>query len=98
MEDIKSLKEKGLAEYKDGNYQAAARYWREAVEMLSDIADGDDEAAEAMASLDWELERSLYLNLGMAHLKCHEPREALRALKCILLSGEDEPEIMLKTL
>lgn len=39
MEDIKSLKEEGLAEYKDGNYQAAARYWREAVEMLSDIAD-----------------------------------------------------------
>ncbi|KAF4702822.1 hypothetical protein FOZ62_029939, partial [Perkinsus olseni] len=42
--------------------------------------------------------RSLYLNLAMAHLKCHEPREALRALKCILLGGEDEPEIMLKTL
>ncbi|KAF4650934.1 hypothetical protein FOZ61_010924, partial [Perkinsus olseni] len=96
MNDVRTLKEEGLAKYKNGDFKTAAECWRESVDMLGDLADAEE--GEELDFSDWDFERSLYLNLAMAHLKCHEPREALRALKCILLGGEDEPEIMLKTL
>ncbi|KAF4653189.1 hypothetical protein FOL47_010654 [Perkinsus chesapeaki] len=93
MDACRALKEEGLVNYKNGEYGQAAVCWRQAVEMLDGSGENEGEQVP-----DWELERSLYLNLGMAHLKCREPREGIRALRCILLGGDDDPEVLLKTL
>eukprot|EP00397_Hematodinium_sp_SG-2012_P053653 GEMP01064203.1.p1 GENE.GEMP01064203.1~~GEMP01064203.1.p1 ORF type:complete len:364 (+),score=141.82 GEMP01064203.1:85-1176(+) len=71
---VEERKQSGNAAFGAGNVRDAVDHWTAALKLLM----------KNKCSSMPEVERTLYLNLALGHLKLHEPRKALRATQCVL--------------